>query len=1051
MDLRNKKGLLIAEKNSLMKSIEEIYEKNKAELGYDLDFVCQSGHLLTLVTPDELDESLKVWSWDNLPIKPENHGGFKYKTIPGKESVYEEIKKRLHSGKYDFVIHAGDPDQEGELLINIVLDQAKNTLPVFRFYTNSIADEKILEALKSLRNEVHDEKLKNLLDAAFARQHSDYRVGMNLSRAATLKMNSRVALGRVKTPILSIVVQREDAINNFKQKTVYGVKSLYEPGFEGSLFNDGKNEDDEKNTDLIYFETKKEAQDLIDSLSKTAIVDSCEIKQTKTYADKLFKLSTAQVEANKLFGYKPKKTEEILENLYLKKYTTYPRSSLEYLGSKEDLRGPLEAVCKAFDEFNYIIEGIDDAKIDEIKKNTRFVSDKKVDADAEGHSAIIPTANVPSLNTLTDEEINIYNMIARRYVAIFMPPLIQDKLKLVCDIDGNKFKSTASRVVDEGYMNLYQNKTLANDKFTEYNKGDKINVSEFSISENKSKKPTRFNITDLIELLDNPVKFLDDESLKSLGKIPIGTPATRSGIIEELIKRDKYLKEEKEGKREVLKPTGVGELIIRNLDGVDITKVDMTGLWEEKLTKVRNGELDFDVFEDSMMEDVEKMIEEIKNKDMRAVEDNKNFEKIGVCPKCGGDLIKGPRSFFCSNYKEGCKVGGFSNQSGAEITTDEFLRMLDGEIFNKEFTYKGKSWHQNIGLNEEGTIKPINEEDETDMTCPACGKAIVETKRAYMCVGNKDKSCGVGISKSINGVDITHDMAHDLFTNGKTNKISGFISKAGNPYLAVFEVDKGEKKVKMHAMEPTEETKFECPVCDRALLKGNFTYKCVGNEDSSCNFSMYSQSFNKDIPDSKVSKMLEMVRSGEIGGGEYAYITKEPVETGHTCSFCGGKVMRKDMRFYCENTPKKKCSLDFYRTVGDQIMDDADIENLFMAGKTRVFEFTNSNGEPTSLRKVLDYDKKNVVSKYENIAITSKHSCPICGEKLKKEGLKYTCSCGFDMFAMVGKEKMSEKDLEDLFKYKETTSTYKINTKKGPKKVKLVIDEFERKTALKFM
>lgn len=1051
MNLKDKKGLLIAEKNSLMKSIKEVYEKHKADLGYDVDFVCQSGHLLTLLTPDKLDEKFKVWSWETLPIKPEEYGGFKYKVIPGKENLYNEIKKRIHSGKYDFIIHAGDPDQEGELLINIVLDQAKNTLPVYRFYTNSIADEKILDALKNLRNEASDEKLKNLLDAAFARQHSDYRVGMNLSRAATLKMNSRVALGRVKTPILSIIVQREDAIENFKPKTVYGVKSNYEEGFQGSLFDDKKN-DDNKGSDLIFFDDKTQAEDLIEKLPNSGVVESCEINQSKTYADKLFKLSTAQVEANKLFGYKPKETDEILENLYLKKYITYPRSSLEYLGSKEDLIGPLKAVAQVFDEFAYIANGISDKDLKSVMSNKKFINDEKVNADAEGHSAIIPTGTPPSLSGLTDKEINIYNMIARRYVAIFMPPLIQDKLKLIADIGGYKFKSTASKVIDPGYTELYHNKTLANDKFVELKSGDTLNVTKFEVSESKNQKPRRFTSASLIELLDDPSKFLYDESLKSLGKFPIGTPATRSNIIEELIKKDKYLKEEKEGKKDVLKPTGVGELIIRNLQDTDITKVDMTGIWENKLSQIRSGELDFDTFENQMMDDVERMISDIKTKDMRQIKDTKNFEKIATCPKCGGDLIKGPKSFFCSNYKEGCRVGGFLVQYGATVTTEEFLDMInDGKTFNKKFTFKGKSWNQDIGVNEEGTITLITVENPTDYICPACGKSIIETDKGYFCEGSKDKSCNVRLFKNVKGVHITEEMAKDFFIKGETGKIAGFKTKNGNPYLAVFKVSKDDKKVLMEAFEPTAETKFECPVCNRPLVKGNFKYMCVGNEDHSCEFSMYSKSFNEDIPDSRVSELLEYVRNGSISGGEYAYVSKEPVDTGQKCSFCGGKILRKDSHFYCENTEKNRCHLDFYRNVGNEIMDDADIENLFLAGKTRVFTLIGKDGKPYSLRRVLDYDKQNVVSQYENIETTSKYNCPICGKKLKKEGLKYTCECGFSMFAMVNGQKISDKDLEHLFKYKETDSVYPIKTKKGPAKVKVVVDEFDRKTTFKFV
>ena len=212
-----KKALLIAEKPSLRREIETVYKKHKSEIPYEITFMEQRGHLLTLKNPSELDEELKKWDWDTLPIHPEEYGGWQYKPISEKKTGkfltsqerFEAIGKELKSGSYDFVINAGDPDQEGELLIRIVLAALKNKLPVKRYWTNALTEEKILDALKNLRDDDHEPELVHLLDAAYARQHSDWRFGMNISRAATLKMGARCACGRVKTPILGIVCKRE--------------------------------------------------------------------------------------------------------------------------------------------------------------------------------------------------------------------------------------------------------------------------------------------------------------------------------------------------------------------------------------------------------------------------------------------------------------------------------------------------------------------------------------------------------------------------------------------------------------------------------------------------------------------------------------------------------------------------------------------------------------------------------------------------------------------------------------------------------------------------
>ena len=242
---RRRRALLIAEKPDLMKKIAECYKKHRDEIPFDITFAALRGHILRLKLPDELDESLAdEWSWEALPIEPETIGGWQYTIIEedkkdryltAKER-YDNILKELRSGKYDVVFHAGDSDQEGELIVREILMHMGNKLPVVRFWTNDLTEEAILEALKNPRDDDKDPQLVNLYYASLGRQHSDYRVGMNGSRAGTKKMGGRVAIGRVKTVILYFVWKREQEIRNFQSTTVYGVKSVYEEGFEGYLY-----------------------------------------------------------------------------------------------------------------------------------------------------------------------------------------------------------------------------------------------------------------------------------------------------------------------------------------------------------------------------------------------------------------------------------------------------------------------------------------------------------------------------------------------------------------------------------------------------------------------------------------------------------------------------------------------------------------------------------------------------------------------------------------------------------------------------------------------
>ena len=263
------KMLLIAEKPDLMRQIETVYNSHRSEIPYEITFVSQRGHLVTLKQPDEIDEDLKVWNWESLPIHPEKHGGWQYKVIQEKKTGkfltaqerFAQIKKEIHSGNYDGIINAGDPDQEGELLIRIVLRYAGNTLPVKRFWTNDLTEKAIVDALKNLKDDDKDPMLTNLLAAAYGRQHSDYRFGMNLSRAATLKMNRTISCGRVETPILAIVCRRENEIRNFVPSTSYGIKAEYKEGFDGKYFDlsessSDENADEDAKNGVVYFKTK---------------------------------------------------------------------------------------------------------------------------------------------------------------------------------------------------------------------------------------------------------------------------------------------------------------------------------------------------------------------------------------------------------------------------------------------------------------------------------------------------------------------------------------------------------------------------------------------------------------------------------------------------------------------------------------------------------------------------------------------------------------------------------------------------------------------------
>lgn len=785
------RALLIAEKPSLRRILENVYNKNRSLIDYEITFLNQAGHIFTLKMPNELDENLKEWSWDTLPIAPETYGGWQYKLISDKKDLMNTIKKELNSGNYDFVIHAGDPDQEGQLLVNIVLSALNNKLPVKRYWSNDTTDGKVLEALRNLRDNDNDTMLVNLLDAAYARQHTDWRYGMNISRAASLKMGGNVSVGRVKTPILGIVCKREQEIANFKPTTTYGIKSVYSDNFFGQLFNasdvneeDKENEkDDNQEKGLIYFDTREEAETLMDSLSYTAIVKKYETKKVETLPPKLYKLATAQVDAGKI-GFTPSETLEIIQSLYEKGYISYPRTDCEYISSNENLKIMLNS-ANSVPALQPFIDELEDSSINKVKGTKKWVNDKAL--MEAGHSALTPTTKKPDFDSLPDNEKKIYELICRRFVSIFMDSLVQNKTLMIADIDGNSFKSNGKTMISPGYTTIY-NTTFTDNEIPECEVGDYIEVNSFEIVEKTTTCPKHLKETDIVAICENPGKYLEDEALKGI-KITIGTPATRADIIEELISKNKYLQRKKEGKVTYIIPTETGMIIYENLKNYSICKVDMTGLLENKLEEVRTGNMSVEEVEELMKNDVASLIAEIKNTSMDSVSNNA-FKNLGICPVCGGNLRAGSKSYYCSNYKEKeCKVGAFNQICGVKLKPEEFVSLVKGETITKELKTKdGKKWSQELIYDfDEYKVKFVQKEKapqaevtESDYYCPSCNDTLTDNGRMLKC------SCGFTFWKTTCGVTLTEEQISNFFNNGSTGIVKGLKSKKGNTFDAAI-------------------------------------------------------------------------------------------------------------------------------------------------------------------------------------------------------------------------------------------------------------------------
>ena len=873
-----KTAVLIAEKPSLMRDIKNVYEKNINSIPYRIEFLCQRGHLYTLKMPSEIDPNYNR-DWDSLPFIATEHGGWQYKVIkekkvgnfPTSSERLQTIKNTIKEVSPDFIIHAGDPDREGQLLVDIVLSEIKNKLPVKRYWSNDLTDGAILNALLNLRD-YNEDFMQNLLSSAYCRQHTDYIYGLNISSSASIKMKHTVSSGRVRSVFLELVRKREEDIKNFVPSTCYGVKVNYRNNLVGTYFNPSINEEninsseEHSNAGIIWFDKKEEAADLIATLSDKAEVVSCICKNTKKQPPKLYRLATVQIDGAKL-GYSDELVLSTIQSLYDRHYLSYPRTSCEYLSSHEDFNAYLD-VCREVPGLDKYISMISQADIERIKNNKRYVNDDEL--KESGHSALRPTADKVNFDSLNKVEQDIYSMICRQYVAIFLPPLVQEKTEIITRIDEHYFKSNGTRLIDKGYSEIFD--TQFNDTILDIvNKGDILDVNDFEISDRTSTCPRHLTSNDIIAICDNPSKYLMDSSLKNISgkKLKLGTDATRSSIIKSIIERDKYLEKQGKGKNPYLVLTPLGEEIAENMKNCMICKVDMTGELETQMDLIAKGKLSAEQYEHDIKISITKMIDDIRNMPMKPVTAaTDEIREFGECPLCKHPIVAGKKSYFCSDYKNGCSFGIPVSICGANLSKADVISLINGNTLLKTMKKDGKSWSQQLRFTEEYKLEFVKEERKiTDYDCPKCGRKLVSTSKGIYCPSfyeyyeqkktnpeiDKSAFCAFSISRIICGKDIGEINVIELLTKKQTSKIKGFVSKKGKKFEAMLHMTEDyniEFVFEEHENAEPEPTDYVCPLCGKGLLDYPKLIKC------NCGFTIWKVMAGKRLSDEVIKDVL---------------------------------------------------------------------------------------------------------------------------------------------------------------------------------------------------
>lgn len=723
------KSLFIAEKPSVAMEFSKALdmkpkEKNNGFVEDDRYIVTWCvGHLVTLSYPDKYDEKLKKWDLETLPFIPKE---YKYEVIPEVSAQYKIVKTLLNRKDVDRIYYSGDSAREGEYIQRLVRQMAghNSAAKEFRVWIDSQTREEILNGIKNAHELAYYDKLS---DSAYARAIEDYLVGIDFSRALSIKYANLVsnaagikympiAVGRVMSCVLGMIVERERQIRSTKVIPYYGIRLNLSANVsadwkirEGSAYMDDP--DRYNDTGLLKKEKTEALLKELNNAGSTAIIKK-EKKQESKAAPLLFNLAELQAECTKQFHISPADTLKIAQTLYEAKLTTYPRT---------DARVLTTAICKVYDKN---IRGLQ--KVSEVaafsqevldngmhetlrKKVTKYVDDSKV----SDHYAIIPTGEgFENMGKLSQMEKDVYLLICRRFLSIFYPPAVYDKLAFTCKTGKEVFDGSYTAVASEGYLKVAGRKddSDAAAAIAEVTgMPDTVSPVTFDLKEGKSKPPKRYTTGSMILAMENAGKLIEDEALREQIKgSGIGTSATRAETISKL-ERLQYIAVNK--KTQTITPDKLGEMIydVLRLSVPTILKPDYTASWETGLQGIVDGKYTKQIYLDKIYAYIKKNTEKMKAENhteeirknigelksvypdigkMPANSDGGSGNSSAVnCPVCGKPLKISEKSIYCSAYKEGCKFAIWREISGKKLT-DKQLELLAKNIKKNGDSYQ---------------------------------------------------------------------------------------------------------------------------------------------------------------------------------------------------------------------------------------------------------------------------------------------------------------------------------------------------------------------------
>ena len=676
----------IAEKSSVAKEIAEIVGARTKKDGYfegnGYQVTWTFGHLCTLKEPHEYTPQWKQWTLRSLPMIPSRFG-IKLITDPGIEKQFKIIETLMSQA--EAIINCGDAGQEGELIQRWVMQKAACQCPVYRLWISSLTEESIREGFQRLKNQ---EEFNSLYYAGLSRAIGDWLLGMNATRLYTLKYGQNrqvLSIGRVLTPTLALIVNRQLEIENFVPQPYWELKTVY----RDTTFSVTKGR----------FSSVEEGENFLKEVEGFPFeVTDISTKQGKEYPPRLFDLTSLQVECNKKFGFSAEDTLKLIQSLYEKKVTTYPRVDTTFLS--DDIYPKVPGILEALQDYTILTSPL---------KNTKIPKSKKVfdNSKVTDHHAIIPT-NVRAGN-LTQEEAKIYDLVARRFIAAFYPDCQVANTTVLGQVNSVEFKVTGKQILYSGWRVVFDKEDISNNKeeneertLPAFVKGES-GPHEPALTEKWTQPPKLYTEATLLRAMETAGKLVEDDELRdALKENGIGRPSTRAAIIETLFKRH-YIRKE----RKNLIATSTGIELIQTIHEELLKSAELTGIWENKLRKIERNEYAATDFLTELKQMVSQIVHNVlsdntyrsipfQNPETEKIKKEKNTEKIPStsksrkkektnkqdkisdtanipCPVCGnGYILKGKSAFGCSEWKNGCTFrinfdGNIENLSQKEL------------------------------------------------------------------------------------------------------------------------------------------------------------------------------------------------------------------------------------------------------------------------------------------------------------------------------------------------------------------------------------------------